>query len=950
MYFKGSNFTVNNRKVFMKQGAVLSGATYFNSFSMGKWLKYTIVENVSVALTLKGKFDVSVYKMDVDDDSGETVHELLINVKFDSVEKREIILPCETDNGIVYWKLIAESDNSQFFGGYYLSDVPTEKIRDIRLAIGTCTFCREEYITANVNNLKKAISSPDSPLFGNVKVFISDNGQTLPIDEIEDTNVKIVYNKNLGGAGGFTRCLIEALAVNAQNQFTNFIFMDDDIVLDIHAVEKTFVFLSLLKDCHINSVIGGAMFSIDDKFKQFENGAKWQGTGFRFNRRDVDMRDAENIILNERDYDINYNAWCYCCIPFDVIKENNLPIPIFFHMDDVEYSLRNGLPVITLNGINVWHLYKKGIVNAKNDYYDVRNKLIMLSEISPKLVGKMAHIYLNSFTLEVFKHHYARAINAFHGILDFCKGFDYFRTLDTMEKHKKLFNNTVWTDASPIIRKRAVASTKYVQTRSEKFKAAIRIVMRTKKRRAYVLMDNSVSDGVKARKVVVYNPKENKSIEYKKSLYYSLVCYAKYRKTLWAIEKKLPQAVKEFNRRITEVQTIDFWNRYLGLPFQEHKFRVLFVASDNNATSGAFRSMVALCMLLKNHFETDTYVLLPKHGDGAKLLRANNIPYSIIDSEDWIVHLTDTDETIKRKTEKMQEVNSLACIEMENFLKREKFNVIHINTSYHYVIAEVAKKFNIPVVWHIREFLEEDQSRRFIDKEYAHSLMKSVNKTIAISDSIHDKYRNALFKNIVRIYNGIDETIYFDKEKKIFTEDKLVFTCVGILAEYKGQHLLLEACGKLKENGFDNFEIQLIGDNVSTYMIRLKEITSRYGIADKVRYLGRRNDVHEFYKKTDIMFVCSRSEAFGRITVEAMMSGCLVIGANTAGTKEIINDGINGVLFEAENSADLYDKIVYATCNKELMKEIASCGRKDALEKYSAMRNAEEIYSLYQKL
>lgn len=117
-------------------------------------------------------------------------------------------------------------------------------------------------------------------------------------------------------------------------------------------------------------------------------------------------------------------------------------------MDDVEYGLRNAFPIITMNGINVWHLYKKGLIVAKNDYYDVRNKLIMLSEINPPAAIKLAWNYFSSFTNEVLKYHYARAINTFDGILDFAKGFDYFKNLDTQRRHGTLFNNVSWKDTS----------------------------------------------------------------------------------------------------------------------------------------------------------------------------------------------------------------------------------------------------------------------------------------------------------------------------------------------------------------------------------------------------------------------------------------------------------------------------------------------------------------------
>ena len=950
LYFKGIGFYFGeNNRIVLKNNGILSGETYFNSFSIEKWKKYTVVDNVNLSLKLKGKFEIDICKMNLNG-NGDLIRETIIKKEFESDEPEEITLPCEADDGIIYWKLTALIDNSEFISGYYSADIEESLQNDVYLAVGICTYKREQYIISNINRLKSAIKDTQSTIYGKIKIFISDNGQSLPYESINDDDVKIVYNKNLGGAGGFTRCLIESLNAEERNKFTNFIFMDDDVVLDINAIEKTFVFLSVLKKEYRNTVLGGAMFSTDRQYLQFENGAKLKGTSLIFNMRDVDMRISENIVKNEKEIDINYNAWCYCCVPFSIIKENNLPIPIFFHMDDIEFCLRNALPVITLNGINVWHLYKRGITSPKNDYYDVRNKLIMISEISPKLAAKQAHMYLDIFTVEVLRYHYARAINAFDGLIDFCKGFDYFRNLDTMKKHSELYNNIQWKDADKEIRSKVQTSQNSASTKYSKYKDATKIIFAKKKGNKYLLNNNSTEDSSKAKKITVLNYQENQYVEYKKNIRLLFKCFSKYIKAYYNIKYRLKDAVKEYNQRISEVQSIDFWNQYLGLENKTYNKKVLFVASDNNATSGAFRSMVALNVLLKEKYDIYTYVLLPSMGDGINLLRKNNLKFTVIESEDWIVKLDATKSEIDKKKEKIKSINSAAYKRIEKFMRQENFDLVHINTSYCYMAAEVAYKLNIPVVWHLREFLEEDQSKRFIDKEYAVELISKANKVIAISDSIKEKYKKVFSDNLLRIYNGIDEKVYFDGEKTIFADEKLVFMCVGMIGEYKGQHLLLEACGKIKSAGFNDFEIRLIGSINKSYYIKLKNIITKYGMGDNVKFLGRIDNVNEMYREADVMFVCSKSEAFGRITVEAMMTGCLVVGADTAGTKEIIEDGKDGILFHSGDSDDLCEKIQYVLDNKDKMKKIAACGRIKATTEFSAIRNAENVYGVYENI
>lgn len=183
-------------------------------------------------------------------------------------------------------------------------------------------------------------------------------------------------------------------------------------------------------------------------------------------------------------------------------------------------------------------------------------------------------------------------------------------------------------------------------------------------------------------------------------------------------------------------------------------------------------------------------------------------------------------------------------------------------------------------------------------------------------------------KNITRIYNGIDKDMFYCPEHRIFKDDVVRFICVGAITEYKGQKQLVEACCKLKEKCKQQFKLLLVGNDGGEYAKDIRAYISENGLNDCIEILGRRDDTSELFKNSDIAFVCSRSEAFGRVTVEAMMSGCLVIGANNAGTSELINNGEDGILYEVDNSEDLCSKIQWALDNKDSSQQIAVNGTK----------------------
>lgn len=384
------------------------------------------------------------------------------------------------------------------------------------------------------------------------------------------------------------------------------------------------------------------------------------------------------------------------------------------------------------------------------------------------------------------------------------------------------------------------------------------------------------------------------------------------------------------------------------------KTKILFVASDNNFTSGAFRSMATLNKVLNEKFGVETLVVLPNDtGDGVSLLKKYNIRYVFVKSYNWIVSaVKELNADEKQWFHDNLDYNSIAIREIVNIIKEEKIDIIHINTTYSYVAAIAGKITNTPVVWHLREFLEEDQKRRIYDRETGYRIIGGADKIITISKALYNKYENILPKEKMQIiYNGIDEKSFFNEQKQIFNNDnKTVFFCAGIINENKGQFDLVEACGKMHEKLGNDFELVLVGACTDENKGKVLSIARKYNIEDKVVLAGRRNDVDQILQNADVAFMCSKFEAFGRVTVEAMLSGCLLIGANTGGTLEIVCDGKTGLLYEQGNADDLCDKICFALENKDKMREIAANGREKMHNEMTAEINAENIVNVYNEI
>lgn len=378
---------------------------------------------------------------------------------------------------------------------------------------------------------------------------------------------------------------------------------------------------------------------------------------------------------------------------------------------------------------------------------------------------------------------------------------------------------------------------------------------------------------------------------------------------------------------------------------------ILFVSGDNNKYSGAFLSMVKLTSLLKNKYGHNVLVLLPKKGDGQELLDEEGIEYvritsflrsvPIRENAKWYSALEGFGRTLVTKH------YVPAC---EKLIREKEIDLIHINVSDSFIGAYAAEKTSTPFIWHIREFLEEDHGRALYKKEKAYAIMRKAARTVAISDDIYRKYEGILGKDRVSIiYNGVDSSKYLIENHRLFENDTIQFLMVGNISEGKGQIQAIRACIKLHESNA-NICLKLVGGDPLNYEKTLRDIVHEANAEEYIIFCGTQSDTPTFYKETDIFLMCSRAEAFGRVTVEAMLAGCFVIGADSGGTKDLIDDSSTGILYESGNADDLYEKICYALNHKTEVQEMAKRGQQYMLMNMTADINADKVNQLYSEI
>ncbi len=374
--------------------------------------------------------------------------------------------------------------------------------------------------------------------------------------------------------------------------------------------------------------------------------------------------------------------------------------------------------------------------------------------------------------------------------------------------------------------------------------------------------------------------------------------------------------------------------------------KILFFSSDNSYTSGAFISMANLAKKVSLQGHT-VRIVIPFEGDGEKLLDEMQIDYKIIHMNSWIVPCNPIRVYSWLKCLCGMGINRLLYSKrVRDELEAYEPDIVHINGLWGYLGAVEAHLKSTPVVWHIREFLEEDQGRRILFRKKGYELISRSAYAICISDALKRKYGRVLkCDNLVVAYNGIDSSSYLCAKHKLFSMDKIQLLIVGGVTLNKGQYKVVKDFDKHSDG---TMELTIVGGTNGINKLLWPLFLKIHSNPD-VHYVGRQYNVTEYYQKADIFIMASKSEAWGRVTAEAMLGGCLAVGADTGATPELIIDGNTGYLFD-HNSFDMMETIKKALVDKSNAETIAHNGTRYIEENYSLAENAARVIGLYSSL
>ncbi len=404
--------------------ATLDLDTYFNSLDETVWRRHTRLERISVELCIQGAAHVQLWRHSR---SGGCA---LLAEAHTAVGEQSLLLtvprlPHPRATGRLCLGITAKEASVTLLSGAWITEAEPAPVQVMPVI---CTYNRDRPLA----ELLGRIGADPDVLDAIAGLIIVNNGTPdlavrLEINAMPAElrrRLHVVEQGNVGGAGGFTRGLLEARDLGASHA----ILMDDDVVIEPESILRTVSLYSLARD---EFVVAGHMLDLFQPNRLYEAGATLIDHRLSIKPLHLGADLAGPGDLN-RFLDptlMHYNGWWFMGLPLRLLDVHGWPMPCFIRGDDVEFGRRlhdAGVPMASMPGIGIWHEPFYAKLGSWHIYYEFRNMLVLAARHFPAPSRRLLWNSMRWIIAELLIFRYQRAALLIRAVEDFLDGPDIY--------------------------------------------------------------------------------------------------------------------------------------------------------------------------------------------------------------------------------------------------------------------------------------------------------------------------------------------------------------------------------------------------------------------------------------------------------------------------------------------------------------------------------------------
>ena len=285
-------------------------------------------------------------------------------------------------------------------------------------------------------------------------------------------------------------------------------------------------------------------------------------------------------------------------------------------------------------------------------------------------------------------------------------------------------------------------------------------------------------------------------------------------------------------------------------------------------------------------------------------------------------------------------------------LRRLQPDLVHTNSLKSALYGGLAARAaGIPAVWHLRDRIADDylpapavRLVRALARRLPDALIANSRATLATLGALRPL--RIVVPSPVVVRDPLRQT-----ERAPFRDrEELRVGMVGRIAPWKGQHVFLEAFARAFPHGSERAVIvgaPLFGASEEAYARRLEELASEGELNGRVEFRGFRDDVESELARLDILVHASViPEPFGQVVIEGMGFGLPVAAGSAGGPAEVIEHGVDGLLYPPGDVDALAQVLRTLASDRELRRGLGDAARQKA-KAFAPEAIARQVVNLY---
>jgi len=200
-------------------------------------------------------------------------------------------------------------------------------------------------------------------------------------------------------------------------------------------------------------------------------------------------------------------------------------------------------------------------------------------------------------------------------------------------------------------------------------------------------------------------------------------------------------------------------------------------------------------------------------------------------------------------------------------------------------------------------------------------------------------------ENVSLVYNGIDPEKFAPTAPRV-RRDRMVVLGVGRLHPQKNFSLFLETAAELLRRGLP-LDFRIAGTGPEEQMLR--GLADRWGIADRVTFLGHVSDTQRMYADADALLMTSKYEGTPLSILEAMAAHLPIVAPRLDGIGEILSDGDDALLVEPSTAPGFADAIARLLAEPSLIEKLIDAASAKVEARFSSRAMAREVEAIYER-